>query len=60
MTIYVYVCVCMSAKSLHLCLTLCDPVDCSLPGSFVHRILQARILEWVAMPSSRGSTQLRD
>ena len=38
------------------CLTLCDPMDCSLPGSFVHGILQARILEWVAMPSSRGSS----
>ena len=33
--------------------TLCDPMDCSPPGSSVHRILQARILEWVAMPSSR-------
>ena len=33
------------------CLTLCDPVDCSLPGSSVHGILQARILEWVACPS---------
>ena len=41
----------MLAKS---CLTLCDPMDCSLPGSSVHGILQARILEWVAMPSSRG------
>ena len=39
-----------------LCLTLCDPTDCSLPGSFVHGILQTRILEWVAMPSSRGSS----
>ena len=38
-----------------LCLTLCDPMDCSPPGSSVHGILQARILEWVAMPSSRGS-----
>ena len=36
-----------------LCLTLCDPMDCSLPDSSVHGILQARILEWVAMPSSR-------
>ena len=35
-------------------LTLCDPMDCSLPGSSVHGILQARILERVAMPSSRG------
>ena len=42
------------------CLTHCDPMDCSLPGSSVHGILQARILEWVAMPSSRGSSQPRD
>ena len=40
--------------------TLCDPMDCSLPGSSVHGILQARILEWVAMPFSRGSSQPRD
>ena len=40
-------------------LTLCDPMDCSLPGSSVHGILQAKILEWVAMPSSRGSSQPR-
>ena len=38
-----------------LCPTLCDPVDCSPPDSSVHGIIQARILEWVAMPSSRGS-----
>ena len=43
-----------------LCLSLCDPVDCSPPGSAVHGILQARILEWAAMPSSRGSSQPRD
>ena len=36
------------------CLTLCDPMDGSLPGSSVHRIIQARILEWVAMPFSKG------
>ena len=36
------------------CRTLCDPMDCSLSGSTVHGILQARILEWVAMPFSRG------
>jgi len=36
------------------CLTLCNPMDCSLPGSSVHGILQARILEWVAIPFSRG------
>ena len=40
--------------------TLCDPVDYSLPGSSVHGILQARILEWVAIPFSRGSSQPRD
>ena len=38
---------------------LCDPMDCSLPGSSVDGILQARILEWVVMPSSRGSSQHR-
>ena len=41
------------------CPTLCDPTDCSPPGSSVCRILQARILEWVAMPSSRGSSRPR-
>ena len=41
------------------CPTLCDPMDCSSPGSPVHGISQARILEWVAMPSSRGSSQPR-
>ena len=46
--------ICMRAKLLQSCLTLCNPVDCSLPGSSVYGILQARILEWVAMPSSRG------
>ena len=40
--------------------SLCDPVDCSLPGSSVHGIFQARILEWVAISSSRGSYQPRD
>ena len=42
------------------CLTLCYRMDCSLPGSSVHGILQARILEWFAIPFSRGSSQLRD
>ena len=45
---------------VQLCLTLCDPMDCSSPGSSVHGILQARMLEWVAIPSSRGSSQLKD
>ena len=48
------------AKSLQSCWTLCDPMDCSLLGSSVHRILQTRILEWVVMPSSRGSSQPKD
>ena len=48
------------AKSLQSCPTLCDAMDCSPPGSSVHGIFQARILEWVAMPSSRGSSQPRD
>ena len=43
-----------------LCLTLCDPMDCSPPGSCVHGILQARILEWIVISFSRGSSQLRD
>ena len=43
-----------------LLLTLCHPMDCSLPGSSVNGILQARILEWVAIPFSRGSSQPRD
>ena len=50
-------CACPVAQS---CLTLCIPMDCSPLGSSVHGILQARILEWVAMPSSRGSSQPRD
>ena len=44
------------AKSLQAGPTLCNPKDCSQSGSFVHGILQARILEWVAMPSSTGSS----
>ena len=53
-------CVHVHAKSLQLCLTLCDPMDCSPPGSSVHGTLQARILEWAAMPSSRESSQCRN
>ena len=50
----------MHAKSLQSCLTLCDPMDYNPLGSSIHGILQARILEWVAMPSSRGSSRPRD
>ena len=51
---------------MHICMymymypTLYDPMDCSLPGSSVHGICQRRILEWVAIPFSRGSSQPRD
>ena len=48
---------CMHVQSLQSCLTVCEPMDWSPPGSSVHGILQAGILEWVAMPSSRGSSQ---
>ena len=50
---------CMHAKSLQSCLTLWDHMDFRPPGSSVHGILQARILEWAAMPSSRGSSRPR-
>ena len=43
-----------------MCLTHCDPMDCSLPGSSVHGILQARTVEWVAIPFFRGSPGPRD
>ena len=46
----------LHTKSLQSCLTLYDPIDCSLPVSSVHEISQASILEQVAMPSSRGSS----
>ena len=72
--IWMDTCICM-AESLHCssvthdivnqlyCFSrvwLCNPMDCSLPGSPISGILQARILEWVSMPSSRGSSQLWD
>ena len=50
------VCMLCCAKSLQLCPTLLNPMDCSPQGSSVHGILQARILELVAMPASRGSS----
>ena len=51
---------CVCAKSLRLCLTLCDPMDCSPPGSSVRGISQARILEWADISSTRGSSWHRD
>ena len=53
-------CAVLCAKSLQSCLTLCHPMDCSPPASTAHGILQARILEWIVMPSSRGSFRPRD
>ena len=53
-----FVCVCVLVAQS--CQTLCDPMDCSLPGSSVHGILQARILKWVAISYSRGSSRPRD
>ena len=52
--------VCMRAKSLQLCPTLCNPRDCRPPGSPVQGILQATILEWVLMASSRGCSPSTD
>ena len=51
---------CVCAQSLQSCLTLCDPVAWPMTVSSVHEILQARILEWVAVPPSRGSSPPRD
>ena len=48
------------SEAAQLCLIFCDPGDCSLPGSSVHGIFQARVLEWGAMAFSRGSPQPRD
>ena len=48
-----------AAKLLQSCLTLCDPIDSSPPGSTIPGILQARILEWVAFSYSRGSSPPR-
>ena len=58
--IYIYVHTSMHAKSLQYCLTLCNPIDCNPLDFSVHGILQARILEWVAMASSMESFQPRD
>ena len=53
-------CVCLYVLVAQLCLTLCNPMDYNLPGSSVHGILQARILEWVVIHFSRESSRLRD
>ena len=56
----VTVCVCVCVLVAQSCLTLCNSMDCSPPGSSVHGILQARTLEWVAIPFSREPSQPRD
>ena len=50
----------LSSEVAHSCLILCDPMDCSLPGSSIHGISRARVLEWVAISFSRGSSPPRD
>ena len=55
----IFLSMCVHAQSLHLCLTLYDPVDCSPPGLSVYGIFQARILEWVAIPSREDLPDLR-
>ena len=52
--------ICSFHEVAQSCPTLCNPVNCSLPGSSVHGIFQARILEWVAISFSRGSSRPRD
>ena len=62
-SVFVCVCVCVCVcvyVHAQLCLTICDPTDYDLLGSSVHGISQTRILEWVAMPSSRAPSRSRD
>jgi len=60
MGIYNGVCVYVCMLVAQSCLTLCNPMDCSVPDSSIHGILQARILKWVTIHFSRGSSQPRD
>ena len=57
---HLILCYFLESEVTQSCLTLCDPMDCSLPGSFVYRIFQARVLEWVAISFSRRSSWPRD
>ena len=56
----VCVCLCVCVLVAQSCLTLFNPMDCSPPSFSIHRILQARILEWVAIPFSRESSRPKD
>ena len=59
--IFIFICLKkVKVQFAQLSLTVCDPMECTLLGSSVHGILQARILGWVAFPFSRGSSQPRD
>ena len=58
--IFIYFSYMYMSEVAQLCPTLCDPLDCSLPHSSIHGIFQARVLEWVAISFSRGSSQPRD
>ena len=58
--IYIYICIQMMCSHAQSCPALCDSMGCILPGSSVHTNFQARILAWVAISSSRGSSQPRD
>ena len=58
--IYIYIYIYMKVKVAQSCPTLCDPLNYTIPGSFVHGILQARILEWIAVPFFREFSQPRD
>ena len=61
MIMCVCVCVCVCVRSVaQLCQTLCDPIDCRLPGSSVHGIFQARLLYWISISFSKGSFLPRD
>ena len=59
-TVGVQIHACVHAGSFQSCLSLCKPIGCIPPGSSVHGILQVKMLEWVAVPSSGGSSQCRD
>ena len=60
MEVLKYICVCVCVVVTQSCPNLCDPMDCSPPGSSVHGICQARILKWISIPFAKESSQRRD